>query len=218
MNNDKRTKMMMTLIAIGCIIVVILISSLVIVHKSRSKQSSEDLQQEIMDYADSQNSNSIVEEETDEKNDNNNETESSKTESNTKIEENSEATANPSKAGNDYSNIKYDTQEQLKEMMSYWADNNQSALDDLSSLDRYKAMSAGIKDGESSYYGDTDLSGAPNGTGIAVYSDNAYYYGEFLNGKRSGEGTWLHYHYSTINNANEIYSSPLGKSLLQEPV
>ena len=41
----------------------------------------------------------------------------------------------------DFSKVKFDTQAQLKEMMSYWEQGNQKALDDLAYLDRFRAMS-----------------------------------------------------------------------------
>ena len=45
----------------------------------------------------------------------------------------------------DFSNVKFDTQAQLKEMMSYWEQGNQKALDDLAYLDRFRAMSYQLK-------------------------------------------------------------------------
>ena len=78
-----------------------------------------------------------------------------------------------------YDKVTFDKDEQLKEMMTYWADNNQKALDDLAGLERFMAMSwrlRGTKDFY--YYGDLDGNGRPNGTGIAVYADNQYYYGQ----------------------------------------
>ena len=92
-------------------------------------------------------------------------------------------------------------------MMTYWADNNQKALDDLANLDRFIAMSwklRGTK--ECYYYGDKDGSGQPNGTGIAVYADNQYYYGDWKNGVRSGTGTWIHYHIHLEENKTDLYT------------
>ena len=35
---------------------------------------------------------------------------------------------------------------------------------------------------------------ATSGTGIACYADNAYYYGEWSNGKREGNGKWVRFY------------------------
>lgn len=107
----------------------------------------------------------------------------------------------------DYSKVKFSTKEQLSEMMAYWADNNQPALDDLANLDRFKAMSWQLSGTEDFYYyGDTNAAGQPHGKGIAVYADNQYYYGDWKEGKRSGGGTWIHYHIHTKPNNTDIYT------------
>lgn len=95
----------------------------------------------------------------------------------------------------DYSKVEFDTQTQLEEMMGYWKDGNQAALDDLANLERFRAMSYQLKGTTAfNYAGDVNEQGEPHGTGIAVYADNQYYYGEWKNGKRDGEGKWMHYH------------------------
>lgn len=95
----------------------------------------------------------------------------------------------------DYSKVKFDTQSQLQEMMEYWKGGNQAALDDLANLERFRAMSYQLKGTTDFYYaGDVNARGEPHGTGIAVYADNQYYYGEWKNGLRDGEGKWMHYH------------------------
>ncbi len=109
--------------------------------------------------------------------------------------------------GKDYSKVEFDTQEQLMEMMSYWAENHQKALTDLANLDRFKAMSytlTGTKDFY--YYGDKNAEGKPHGTGIAVYADNQYYYGEWQNGLRCGSGTWMHYHIHEAQDTKDLYT------------
>ncbi len=106
-----------------------------------------------------------------------------------------------------YDKVTFDKNEQLKEMMTYWADNNQKALDDLAGLERFMAMSwrlRGTKDFY--YYGDLDGNGRPNGTGIAVYADNQYYYGQWVNGARNGNGTWIHYHFHVTQDNKDIYT------------
>lgn len=107
----------------------------------------------------------------------------------------------------DYSKVAFDKEEQLKEMMSYWADNNQKALDDLANLDRFIAMSWKLKGTEDFYYyGGRNGDGLPEGKGIAVYADNQYYYGDWKGGVRSGTGTWIHYHIHFEDNKTDLYT------------
>ena len=106
----------------------------------------------------------------------------------------------------DYSKIEFEAEEQLSEMMRYWAENNQEALKDLVNLDWYKAMSYSLRGTTNFYYyGDKDANGRPNGTGIAVYADNQYYYGSWQNGQRSGRGSWFHFHIHDTENTTDIY-------------
>lgn len=116
------------------------------------------------------------------------------------------ATPDPEEETLDFSKVKFDTQAQLKEMMSYWEQGNQKALDDLANLDRFRAMSYQLKGTNKFYYaGETNTDGKPNGTGIAVYADNQYYYGEWKNGVREGEGRWMHYHIHASANSKDVY-------------
>lgn len=51
--------------------------------------------------------------------------------------------------------------------------------------------------GENSYYcGNTDVDGNRSGTGIAVYENGYYYYGDFENNMRSGHGIYMRASYS----------------------
>lgn len=107
----------------------------------------------------------------------------------------------------DLSKVKFDTEKQLAEMMAYWEDSNQKALDDLANLDRFKAMSWQLKGTDKFYYyGDKNGAGQPQGKGIAVYADNQYYYGDWVGGKRSGNGTWMHYHIHVTPGTTDIYT------------
>ncbi len=116
------------------------------------------------------------------------------------------ATPDPEEETLDFSKVKFDTQAQLKEMMSYWEQGNQKALDDLANLDRFRAMSYQLKGTNKFYYaGETNTDGKPNGTGIAVYADNQYYYGAWKNGVREGEGRWMHYHIHASANSKDVY-------------
>ncbi len=107
----------------------------------------------------------------------------------------------------DYSKVKFNKDVQLQEMMAYWEDNNQQALDDLAKLDHYIAMSWQLKGTtDFYYYGDVNGNGQPEGKGIAVYADNQYYYGGWKNGVRSGAGTWIHYHIHHTENTKDLYT------------
>ncbi len=107
--------------------------------------------------------------------------------------------------GKDYGKVKFDAKRNLSEMEGYFKDQNEEALWDLAHLDRYIAMSYSLKDSEQYiYYGDTNSAGEPEGTGIAVYADNEYYYGEWKNGLRNGAGTWVHYHIHLKENTKDL--------------
>ena len=81
-------------------------------------------------------------------------------------------------------------------MMDYWSGNNVEAVEDLSGLAHYRAMSASLKSSAYFYYyGDRNEEGRPEGTGIAVYGEDQYYYGEWKDGFRSGQGMWIKMYY-----------------------
>ena len=44
------------------------------------------------------------------------------------------------------------------------------------------------------YYGEVNSDGLPDGKGLAVYGENQYYYGEWSNGVRSGNGGWYQFY------------------------
>lgn len=96
----------------------------------------------------------------------------------------------------DYTKVKFDTKSNLKEMEGYFVSNHNDAIKDLAYLDRFIAMSysLNLSNEDCYYYGDVDSEGRPDGKGIAVYSDNRYYYGDFVHGQRSGSGKWIHFH------------------------
>ena len=91
----------------------------------------------------------------------------------------------------------------LAEMMDYWSKGNVEAVEDLCGLPRYRSMSASLQ-GPSYfyYYGDKDDQGKPEGTGIAVYGGDQYYYGQWSEGVRKGQGTWLKMYYYTDSDAD----------------
>ena len=84
--------------------------------------------------------------------------------------------------------VKKTNTQMLAEMMDYWQKDNVEAVEDLSGLAHYRAMSASLKSSAYFYYyGDRNEQGRPEGTGIAVYGEDQYYYGEWKDGLRSGK-------------------------------
>lgn len=83
--------------------------------------------------------------------------------------------------------------EQLEELYYYWNDYQLDAVDDLIRLPRLRTAFTNELTGTNSfyYYGSLNSNGLPEGSGLAVYENNAYYCGEWKNGKRHGKGMWL---------------------------
>ncbi len=107
----------------------------------------------------------------------------------------------------DYSKIKFDVKSCLSEMEGFFIDNNDAAISDLAHLDKFIAMSysfSGTTD--YAYYGDVNSKGEPDGVGIACYADNQYYYGDWKDGMRHGDGKWVHFHIHTKKNNDDIYT------------
>lgn len=105
-------------------------------------------------------------------------------------------------AGEDLSAVEIDLSRQMSEMKGYWEAKNMEAVEDLAYLPRYRAASEKLNGTTKYYYfGDTDGDKRPNGMGLAMYADNQYYYGEWKNGARSGNGMWIKY-YVYDQNAN----------------
>lgn len=96
---------------------------------------------------------------------------------------------------NVYKGLAIDIEAQMNEMASYWSEGNTDAVRDLGNLDRFEAMSYKLE-GTSDffYYGDLNENGLPNGKGLACYANDQYYYGDFVNGVRSGEGCWISFY------------------------
>lgn len=122
-----------------------------------------------------------------------------------KAEENIAKVATDAAYVGDLKKEDFKPEENLKEMSTYWEEGNMAAVTDLVFLPRFLWMSNSLKGtAKFYYYGPTNFSGEPNGKGIACYAQNQYYYGEFKDGKRSGEGTWINYfRYNTGASAEE---------------
>jgi len=100
------------------------------------------------------------------------------------------------KAGEYYSNpvlkeYTGDDMWQLEEIYYYWDIYKLEAVEDLICLPRVRTITNELSGTNYFYYyGSTDNKGNPNGKGIAVYADNAYYFGDWKDGKRSGRGMY----------------------------
>lgn len=93
------------------------------------------------------------------------------------------------------SGVNKTNEEMLLEMAGYWEQDNLEAVEDLAHLAWFMKMSASIVDENTFYYyGERNSSGQPEGTGIACYADNSYYYGQWAGGKREGQGEWIRYY------------------------
>ena len=110
---------------------------------------------------------------------------------------------------NVYKGITYDIAVQLQEMYTYWTDGNMEAVRDLAHLDRYEAMSLSLSGtNDFYYYGERNSEGLPEGKGLAVYANDQYYYGNWSDGARSGDGTWISFYpsYSSYVVTEHLYS------------
>ena len=98
-------------------------------------------------------------------------------------------------AGENLATVEIDLPRQMSEMKGYWEAGNMEAVEDLAYLPRYRAASEKLSGTTKYYYfGDTDENKRPNGKGLAMYTDNQYYYGEWKNGVRSGNGMWIKFY------------------------
>lgn len=81
---------------------------------------------------------------------------------------------------------------QLKELAYYWEEYRLDAVADLIRLERLRIFTNDLAGTNEFYYcGELDDNKLPSGKGLAVYSDNTYYYGEWNKGLREGSGMWL---------------------------
>lgn len=94
-------------------------------------------------------------------------------------------------ADDSYPETQEDMEQMLEGLMTYWADGNMESVDYLVRMGKYEYLSQMLNGSNDYYYvGEENADGEPSGTGIAVYADNAYYYGQFVDGERSGNGFW----------------------------
>ena len=84
-----------------------------------------------------------------------------------------------------------DVQTILGNLASFWEAYNMEAVDYLIRMDKYRYLSQLLEGtNEYFYFGETGKDGEPNGRGLACYANNQYYYGDFKDGLRSGNGYW----------------------------
>lgn len=218
--DEEKARLLVKIVPFVLILAILLVTLAVsLVKNRRLAQDNQRLQESIMEYADSNmpdsvqaSSESATDKETEEDSGDQDTSLASASASPAVEEADEEASPTPyqeimQKGSVDYDKIAFDKEEQLKEMMAYWEDSNQEALDDLAALDRFRAMSWKLKGTtDFYYYGETGVNGQPDGTGIAVYADNQYYYGTWKNGVRSGTGTWIHYHVHETGDTTDIYT------------
>lgn len=95
----------------------------------------------------------------------------------------------------DENDVAYTKEFILNEALPYFADNNQDAIWDLAHLKRYVKLSSELEGtGQYYYMGDVNDNGRPDGKGLAIYEKNSYYYGDWSDGSRSGEGMWFKFY------------------------
>ena len=93
----------------------------------------------------------------------------------------------------------------LKEAYPHFEANNQDAIWDLAHLKRYVKLSKGLEGtGDFYYQGDVDSEGKPDGTGLAIYEKNSYYFGQWSHGVRNGQGTWFRFYINQKNKTNAM--------------
>lgn len=105
----------------------------------------------------------------------------------------------------DETDVSYSKEYILNEALPYFADNKQDAIWDLAHLKRYVKLSSELKGTNQYYYmGEVNSDGKPNGKGLAIYEDNSYYYGDWVNGVRSGGGTWYRFYINEKSERNSM--------------
>lgn len=99
-----------------------------------------------------------------------------------------------------YEDYSYEKEYIMKELAGWWDNSGSGAIYDLSALRRYRKLSYSLRDTKQFYYyGDVDADGKPNGKGTAMYADDTYYFGDFVHGKREGNGYWMRFYYNSKN-------------------
>lgn len=212
------TPVLLGIIAVLLICIIIFLIFLPGRRETAQNTANSNLQQSITDYAKEQQQNDQVDglsgetvfiERVEEKKDD----ESVKQEEIKQDEESEPMAADGDKTAvvvdvEDENDISYSKEFILNEAFPYFTDNNQGAIWDLAHLKRYVKLSSELKDTNQYYYtGDVNDDGRPDGKGLAIYEDNSYYYGDWVNGARSGKGRWFRFYINekSKRNANGKY-------------
>lgn len=81
---------------------------------------------------------------------------------------------------------------QMAELYNEWNEYKLDTVANLIRLERVRAITDSLdQTGNYYYYGAINNKGIPEGTGLAIYEDNTYYFGEWHNGMRDGDGMWI---------------------------
>lgn len=87
-------------------------------------------------------------------------------------------------------------QSMLEPVAQLFAAKDYDSVKDLIRTPDYITLSDEVIGDTSYYYGDHDDQGNRQGTGLALYENGYYYYGEFQNNERCGHGVWMRAIYS----------------------
>lgn len=208
------TKILLAVIAVLLICILVLLT-IVIGRRDRNAEADRDLQQDIMDYAEGQqelDGQALDETEAPVSGEDISETEEEPEEEDDGEKEPEEELTS---ADDDKTAIVVDIEDEndeaytkeyiLKEAYPFFADNNQDAIWDLAHLKRYVKLSKELEGTGGYYYqGDVDGDGKPDGTGLAIYEKNSYYFGQWSHGERSGQGTWYRYYIAQRDKTNAM--------------
>ena len=212
------TKILLGVIAVLLICVLILLT-MVIGRREQTKEADDNLQQSITDDAKQQESEGQTidealsrEEETYAPKEESSQGEEPEEEEETEDEEEEQESG---ESENDKTTVVVDIEDEndeaytkdfiLNEAYPIFADNRQDAMWDLAHLKRYVKLSRELEGtGEYYYKGDVDKDGKPDGTGLAIYEKNSYYFGQWSHGERSGQGTWFRYYINQRNKTNAM--------------
>lgn len=210
----------MTPILLGTIAVllicIIVLLFLIPAGKKAAQTGTDNLQQDITQYAQEQKQNDYVSGLSGEtvSVDSSKEQEKAETQQEKPVQETEPETALTAADGDktaivvdveDENDVAYSKEYILNEALPYFADNNQDAIWDLAHLKRYVKLSEGLKGTDQYYYnGDVNSDGKPDGQGLAIYENNSYYYGGWSDGVRNGNGTWFRFYIGRKNKTNAM--------------
>lgn len=81
---------------------------------------------------------------------------------------------------------------QMAELYGYWKESRLEAVYDLINLDRVRNLTKNLEGTDGYYYyGEVNDKNIPEGVGLAIYSDDTYYFGQWKAGLREGNGMLL---------------------------